>query len=224
MFLSEQTLLYFVIGEAGNPSDGGNFHCLHNNPEKKRKISLRQALFYRKDGTEPETPKNRGFMKKYGFAADEMVKIIDAHFAPLLLYARQWDAAVAEDLVQEAFLKLLRQSHKKGCPENVTAWLFQVVRNGAVSWFRKNSRREKHERNHGETRIMWSEPAQEAAIEGAELAEMLDQLPLEQRELVILRIWAGLSFDEMVTLTGMSRTTVFRKYNEALETLRKKLH
>ena len=49
-------------------------------------------------------------MKKIGFAADEMVKIIDAHFAPMLLYARQWDATVAEDLVQEALLKLLRHS------------------------------------------------------------------------------------------------------------------
>ena len=136
-------------------------------------------------------------MKKIGFAADEMVKIIDAHFAPLLLYARQWDATSAEDLVQEAFLKLLRHSHKKCCPDNVAAWLFQVVRNGAVSQFRKNKRREKHERDLTAARITWSEPAQESAIESAELAAMLDQLPLEQRELVILRIWGGLSFDRV---------------------------
>ena len=160
-------------------------------------------------------------MKKYGFAADEMVKIIDAHYASLLLYARQWDATAAEDLVQEALLKLLRVSHKKGCPENAAAWLFQVVRNAAVSHFRKTSRREKHERNLAAARITWSEPGQDAALESAELAEMLDQLPLDQRELVIARIWGGLSFDEMVTLTGLSRTSVFRKYNEALETLRR---
>ena len=162
-------------------------------------------------------------MKKYGFAADEMVKIIDAHFAPLLLYARQWDAAAAEDLVQEAFLKLLHVSHKKGCPENVAAWLFQVVRNVAVSRFRKRKRRETHESRRSATQITWSEPTQEAALESAELAAMLDQLPLDQRELVILRIWGGLSFDEMVKLTGLSRTTIFRKYNEALETLKTKL-
>ena len=162
-------------------------------------------------------------MKKIGFAAEEMVKIIDAHYAPLLLYARQWDAAVAEDLVQEAFLKLLRHSHKKHCPDNVAAWLFQVLRRSAVSHFRKTGRREKHERNFTAARITWSEPTQEAAVTSAELAALLDQLPLEQRELVILRIWGGLSFDEMVTLTGLSRTTVFRKYNEALETLRQKM-
>jgi RNA polymerase sigma factor (sigma-70 family) len=120
-------------------------------------------------------------MKKIGFAADEMVKIIDAHFAPLLLYARQWDAASAEDLVQEAFLKLLRHSHKKCCPDNVAAWLFQVVRNGAVSHFRKNKRREKHEQAHSAARITWSEPTQESAIESAELAEMLDQVQSSER-------------------------------------------
>lgn len=162
-------------------------------------------------------------MKKYGFAADEMVKIIDAHFAPLVLYARQWDVASAEDLVQEAFLKLLHQSHKKGCPDNVAAWLFRVVRNGAVSRFRKNKRREKHERDSGECRIRWSEPTQQTSVESAEMAEMLDRLPLEQRELVIMRIWGGLSFDEMAALTGNSRTTVFRRYSEALDTLRKRL-
>lgn len=162
-------------------------------------------------------------MKKYGFAADEMVKIIDSHFASLLLYARQWDVASAEDLVQDAFLKLLRQSHKKGCPENVAAWLFRVVRNGAIGEFRKNRRREKHEQKRNETRMTWSQPTQETAIQSEELAEMLDRLPLEQRELVVMRIWGGLSFDEMAELAGLSRTTVFRKYSEALETLKKKL-
>jgi RNA polymerase sigma-70 factor (ECF subfamily) len=152
-----------------------------------------------------------------------MVKIIDAHFAPLLLYARQWDVVSAEDLVQDAFLKLLRVSYKKGCPDNVAAWLFQVVRNGAVSRFRKTSRREKHEHNRAVTQITWSVPTQEAALESAELTEMLDQLPIELRELVILRIWGGLSFDEMAVTTNASRTTVFRKYGEALEMLKKKL-
>ena len=162
-------------------------------------------------------------MKKIGFAADEMVKIIDAHFAPLLLYARQWDAVSAEDLVQEAFLKLLRVSYKKGCPDNVAAWLFQVVRNGAVSRFRKNSRREKHERNRAVTQITWSVPTQELTLESAELTEMLDQLPLELREPVILRIWGGLSFDEIAATTNTPRTTVFRKFHEALEMLKKRM-
>jgi len=48
-------------------------------------------------------------------------------------------------------------------------------------------------------------------------------LPMEQREIVIPRIWGGLTFDEIAALTGDSRTTVHRRYGEALETLREKL-
>ena len=162
-------------------------------------------------------------MKKYGFAADEMVKIIDAHFASLVLYARQWSVANAEDLVQEAMLKLLKQSYKKGCPENAAAWLFQVVRNSAMSEFRKNSRRAKHEQNFAQNRTPWTESGGHTGLEASEMSEMLDELPLELRELVIMRIWGGLSFDEMAKLTSMSRTTVFRKYSEALEILKLKL-
>lgn len=162
-------------------------------------------------------------MKKYGFAADEMVKIIDAHFASLVLYARQWSVANAEDLVQEAMMKLLKQSYKKGCPENAVAWLFQVVRNSAVSEFRKNSRRTKHEQNFAQNQIRWTESVQHQNLEASEISDMLDGLALELRELVIMRIWGGLSFDEMATLTGTPRTTLFRKYTEAIEILKKRI-
>jgi len=55
------------------------------------------------------------------------------------------------------------------------------------------------------------------------LMKSLDALPMEQREVVIARIWGGLTFDEIAALTGDSRTTVFRRYGEALEVLREKL-
>jgi RNA polymerase sigma-70 factor (ECF subfamily) len=48
-------------------------------------------------------------------------------------------------------------------------------------------------------------------------------LPPEQREVVIARIWGGLTFDEIAALVRDSRTTVHRRYNEALATLRERL-
>lgn len=160
---------------------------------------------------------------KYGFAAEEMIALIDAHFAALVLFAQQWNAGEAEDLVQEAFVQLLKVSHKKGCPENVAAWLFQVVRNGAISRFRRNSRREKREKEHGETRIHWSEPTQNTDLESKELLDLLEHLPMEHREVVIMRIWGSLSFDEIAKAVGVSRTTVFRKYSESLQELKRRL-
>ncbi len=53
----------------------------------------------------------------------------------LLLFARQLtNDQAAEDVVQEAFVQLLRQSQP---PENVRAWLYRVVRNTARSMFRR---------------------------------------------------------------------------------------
>src|SRR5438094_58611 len=59
------------------------------------------------------------------------------HAPALRLYARQWPGA-AEDLVQEAFVKLARQSPP---PERVLPWLYAVVRNGALLAGRSVARR-----------------------------------------------------------------------------------
>jgi RNA polymerase sigma-70 factor (ECF subfamily) len=53
--------------------------------------------------------------------------------------------------------------------------------------------------------------------------EHLDALPPDQREVVVARIWGGLTFDEIAALVGEPRTTVYRRYGEALEVLREKL-
>ncbi len=59
-------------------------------------------------------------------------QLVDEHAAALELYARQWCAA-PEDVVQEAFLKLMSQMH---LPRNVVPWLFRVVRNQAITVWR----------------------------------------------------------------------------------------
>ena len=68
-------------------------------------------------------------------------RLLDAHGAALTLYARQW-CGTPEDVVQEAFVQLARQS----ClPDQAVAWLYRVVRNTAISAARSDSRRRRHE-------------------------------------------------------------------------------
>ena len=57
-------------------------------------------------------------------------RMYDAYGAALVLYARQWldDRSAAEDVVQEAFVRLVAQP---ALPRNARAWLYAVVRNGA---------------------------------------------------------------------------------------------
>ncbi len=71
----------------------------------------------------------------------DLARLIDAYAAPLVLYARQWCGA-PEDVVQEAFLKLVRQ---KRPPEDSVAWLYRVVRNGAIDTAKMARRRQHRE-------------------------------------------------------------------------------
>ncbi len=154
---------------------------------------------------------------------DDLCRLIDLHGATLILYARQWNADDAEDVVQEALLRLVKRSRWEGKPDHPVAWLFTAVRNESIDRFRKGKRRQEHEQRAASERPIWFETAPDAAIRSEEILGLLDTLALEQREIVVARIWGGLTFDEIATLTGDSRTTVFRRYGEALDILRRKL-
>lgn len=158
---------------------------------------------------------------------DELCRLIDAHSAALTLYARQWNASDAEDVVQEVFLRLVRRAQWEGKPENPLAWMFTAVRNEAIDRIRKTQRRQRHEQQAAAEHRLWFETPPEAALQSKEqsheLLKTLDALSPEHREIVIARIWGGLTFDEIAELTGNSRTTVHRRYGEALEILRDKL-
>src|SRR3989442_1174136 len=73
--------------------------------------------------------------------AAEVARLIDTHAAPLVLCARQW-CAEPEDVVQDAFVKLVRQNRP---PDDAVAWLYRVVRNGAMDAAKMARRRQRRE-------------------------------------------------------------------------------
>src|SRR5436305_4066599 len=92
----------------------------------------------------------------------------------LVLYARQWlDPAAAEDVVQEAFLRLLSQPR---VPANVKAWLFTAVRNAAIGEYRTRERRGRRERAAGGGGPGWFEPRPEDLIDAAAAEQALSGL------------------------------------------------
>src|SRR5207237_10842640 len=90
-------------------------------------------------------------------------RLLDEHAAALVLYARQW-CAMPEDVVQEAFVKLAAQ---KVMPANPAAWLYAVVRNGAISASRSERRRQRRESSAASRRTEWFEPRHENEIDAA---------------------------------------------------------
>ena len=157
------------------------------------------------------------------FSYEDMAEIVDAHSDALLLFARQWSAASAEDVVQEAFLQLVRQSKTNAPPENVVAWLHRVVRNELITRHHSRRRSRTREERVAAERPEWFEPSVDTRLDALRAAEQLATLPIEQRETVVARIWGGLSFEEIADLTDTSRATAHRRYLAAIDTLRKGL-
>ncbi len=147
-------------------------------------------------------------------------RLLDEHAAALELYAAQWcDRLQAQDIVQDALLELVRQHP---VPERIVPWLYRVVRNRAVSHFRSEQRRRQRERASA-AKTPWFVPDEESSIDADAATRALEELPFEEREIVVARLWGGLTFAEIATLVDKPISTIHRRYNAALETLRKRL-
>jgi RNA polymerase sigma-70 factor (ECF subfamily) len=143
----------------------------------------------------------------------------DAHGAALVLYARQWlDRAAAEDVVQEAFVRLMGQSLRE--PGHARAWLYRTVRNAAVSAARSRTRRARRERAVATGRPDWFQPSPEDAVDAAAAQAALSALPAAQREVIVLRLWSAMTLAEIAAVTGLGLSTVHDHYRRGLAALK----
>jgi RNA polymerase sigma factor (sigma-70 family) len=150
-------------------------------------------------------------------APEELGRLYREHSPALRLYVRQWPGA-DEDLVQDAFIKLVQQPC---APDQVLPWLYAVVRNGALEAARGQARRRRRE-NWASSAEAWFAAADDQ-MDGREATRLLAELPLEQREVLVARIWGGLRFEEVAGLVGSSLPTAHRRYQAGLAALREKL-
>jgi RNA polymerase sigma factor (sigma-70 family) len=155
-----------------------------------------------------------------GILSPEVVtRLWDEQGAALVLYARQWCDA-PEDVVQDAFLLLVRQAV---APDNPVGWLYRVVRNGAINAARSRGRRSRREAAVAARGEPWFEATTEQHLDAAAATKALQQLPIAEREAIVARLWGGLSFDEIARLSGSSIATAHRCYRRGLAALRERL-
>lgn len=151
-------------------------------------------------------------------AALKLVQQLLAHQAAALeLYARQWCHA-PEDVVQEALLRLARE---RPLPERPVAWMYRAVRYAAISAARSETTRRRHEGAAAEANP-WFTPATDDAVDAGEATAALADLPLAEREVVVARLWGGLSYSEIGELVGCSSSAAHRRYVAALAALRER--
>ena len=155
-------------------------------------------------------------------AIDEHWKDTFAELAPgLVLFARQFVRSVAdaEDIVQDAFVRFWRKEHSI---EN-RGLLYATVRSVALDLLRRDQRRARREANAALDMEQTTPPSQFDFDDDSQrgLAVAVDQLPVEQREVLVMKIWNDLTFAEIGEALSISQNTAASRYRYALSALKK---
>jgi RNA polymerase sigma-70 factor (ECF subfamily) len=163
------------------------------------------------------SPRMSGPFEEGTIDAELLGRLLDRHGPALALYAAQW-AESPEDCVQEAFVELARQ---RTVPGHVVGWLYRVVKNRALNAARKARRRREREAKSVAGRIVIDRhPATFDRGDAAAVVEALDHMTDGDRELIVMRIWGGLTFEEIAAAQSVAVSSAHRQYGRALEKLR----
>ena len=146
------------------------------------------------------------------------------------------DPRDAEDILQDAFYKLVEANRLLMPIDHVTGWLFRVARNRIIDLFRKKrpesfSDADVADEDGEVLRIEDLLPSPDAGPEALyfrnvlldELELALDELPNEQREVFVAHELEGRSFKEMAAETGVSVNTLLSRKRYAVLHLRERL-
>lgn len=157
----------------------------------------------------------------------ELARLYDTH-APalwgfLLNFTR--DPADSRDALQEVFLRLSRRPNLLDGVADERAFLLRLAHNLAVDLIRRQSARRQAHAAFGASRLGLFVPApdpDQAAAQG-EIEAALGDLPPEQRAVVQLKLWEGLTFQALAEVLGIPPNTAASRYRYALDKLRARL-
>ena len=146
----------------------------------------------------------------------------------------------AEDIVQDVFFQFIDTSQSEAI-ENATAWLYRVARNKIIDWYRKRKSISLEKMNatlnmnsadeYGPLHLedVLFDPGENPDMLYLRssvwpmLADSLDELPNEQKEVFVMHELEGKSFKEISDITGVSVNTLLSRKRYAILALREKL-
>jgi len=152
-------------------------------------------------------------------------------FTTILLIVK--DSEIAEDLLQETFIKAIKTIHSGRYNEEgkFLPWISRIAHNMAIDYFRKQKRYPMIMMEDGSnvfnTLDFAENPYESNQIqkeEHARLRELIQNLPDTQREVLMMRHYMQLSFQEIAEHTGVSINTALGRMRYALINLRKQMN
>lgn len=157
-------------------------------------------------------------------ASDPWNDWYDAHARALILLARQWGptSSDAEDIVHDAFIRFWNRRNEVDDP---AAFMFACVRRMAIDYVRSTQRRRTREQAVSAQRVdvgFFESPAVHDERR-QHIEDALAELVIEQREVVVMKIWGGLTFPTIGEATGVSANTAASRYRYAMAALKQSL-
>jgi len=149
-------------------------------------------------------------------------------YTTIYLFVR--DQSLAEDIFQEVFIRII-ETLRKGRYNHegkFLQWALRIAHNMCVDYFRRTKRRPKVSATECfdiiDLQFSPEDNAEQAIIRSQtheRIRQLVDMLPPEQREVVILRHYADMSFKEISKLTRVSINTALGRMRYALINIRK---
>ncbi|MFN2378797.1 MAG: RNA polymerase sigma factor [Bacteroidales bacterium] len=150
-------------------------------------------------------------------------------FTYITMYMR--DRSLAEDIFQETFLKVINSLREGKYRDDgrFLSWVMRIAHNLIIDHFRRERQNSVLSNDNYEGDLFNSRHLSEANIEDnlvynqiiEDVRRLLDELPEDQREVVMLRHYAGLSFREIAEQTNVSINTALGRMRYALINIRK---
>ncbi len=158
--------------------------------------------------------------------------LIERHQSKIygFIYSKVSDRDVSDDIFQDTFMKVIRTLKTKSYNEEgkFLPWVMRIAHNLIVDYFR-NNKKMPMQRDTEEfsvfSVIQDNDPNIENQIIGlqieSDLRKIIEELPQDQKEVLIMRIYQDLSFKEISEMTGVSINTALGRMRYALMNLRR---
>ena len=146
------------------------------------------------------------------------------------IYSKVFDRDVSEDIFQDTFIKVIRtlKSGKYNEEGKFLPWVMRIAHNLIIDHFRKNKRMPKFEGSDdfnifsviGDDKLNAEKQLIKDQID-SDLTLLIEELPEDQKEVLLMRIYKDMSFKEISENTGVSINTALGRMRYALINLRK---
>jgi len=153
-------------------------------------------------------------------------RLYDEHAGALFAFLLNFTRAEADarDLLQEVFIKLAREPQRLAGIREERAFLMRLAHNAAVDLMRRRTVRDRTREGFSaeiSPFAMADDPDEQLFRQ--ELSAALGELPAEQRAVVLLKLWEGLTFEEIARVLDLPPNTAASRYRYGLDKLRERL-